>query len=189
MKTKLMVGLLAAVCVAGLTTSAVATPYNITFTGGGWSAVGQVDVTGGLATSGYLNVTYGATTVDYNYLATGIGIVSDNNGDNLPYGDNLISLINPDFVDQNGLLFLTAPIIGGHSAGAGIYLSADQNNGYVPNLNGYGKSPGFGWGVPNVDGTATISAVPDGGSTFGLLGAGLVSLMAFAKRKMIPGLA
>ena len=39
------------------------------------------------------------------------------------------------------------------------------------------------------NGTFSATPTPDGGSTVGLLGAGLVSLMAFAKRKMIPGLA
>ena len=176
----------AGVCAAGLvSSSAVATSieYDIAFNGGGYSASGQIDVSGGVATSGYLDVTYGSTTVDYNYLAIGTGVVSDNNGDNLPYGDNLVDPSAADFVDQNGILFLTAPVIGGHSAGAGVYLSADQNNGYVPNLNGYGNSPGFGWGVPNVDGTATISAVPDGASTMMLLGASIGGFFVIGKRR------
>jgi hypothetical protein len=162
-----------------------ATPYNITFTGGGWSAVGQVYVTGGLATSGYLDVTYGATTIDYGYLATGSGIVKNNNGDQIPVMDNLINLTAADFVDQSGLLFVTTPINNGGQTTAFINLSADQNNGYVPNLSGWGNSPaGFGYGVPNVDGTTTISAVPDGGSTATLLGAGMFCLAAF-KRKAV----
>jgi hypothetical protein len=42
-----------------------------------------------------------------------------------------------------------------------MYLSADQNNGFVPNLNGYGNPPaGFGYGNPNVDGSATITLAP-----------------------------
>ncbi len=185
-----MLGLLAAVCAAGVSMSAWATPYNIAFNGGGWSAVGQVDVTSGLATGGYLDVTYGLVTVDYDYLAPvnpstppNLGVVvSNNNGDNLPLVDNLVDVHATYFVDEYGLLFLTAPDIGGHSSGAGIYLSADQSNGNVPNLNGYGNSPGFGWGNPNVDGTATVIMLPDGGSTAMLLSAGMLGLVILSRK-------
>ena len=63
--------------------------YNITFTGTGLSASGQinVDVVNNTATSGFLDVTYGATTINYNYLAVGSGLVEDNNGDDLSYTD------------------------------------------------------------------------------------------------------
>ena len=177
----------ASLCVAGLVACATRScangiTYNIGFNSGGWSAIGQIDVTAGVASSGYLDVTFGPTTVDYDYLAVGIGVVQNNNGDNLPYGDNLVDVNSADFVDQNGLLFLTAPVVGWHSAGAGIYLSADQFNGFVPNLNGYGNTPGFGWNNPNVDGTATITPIPDS-STVGLAVVALVGLF-LARRKI-----
>ena len=148
--------------------------YNISFSGGGWSASGQINVSGGVATTGYLDVNYGATTKHYGYLATGWNylnwngnIVTDNNGDNAPIGDNLVNTAGPIYVDQYGLLFVTSPvnIIAPNNQGfaaAVMYLSADQNNGYVPNLNGYGNAlAGFGWGNPNVDGTLTLTAVPE----------------------------
>lgn len=163
----------------GMAAQSQAAMYDITFSGSGWYASGQIDVVNGVATSGNLDVTYGSTTIDYGYLAIGTGIVKDNDGDNLPIGDNLISPSAADFVDQNGLLFVQNPINGDGSSPAGMYLSADQNNGYVPNLNGYGNAPaGWGWGNPNVDGTATLVSVPEpestarfaGFSAFGLLG-------------------
>jgi hypothetical protein len=175
-----------------VTAQAQAQLYNLTFSGGGYSASGQINVTGGIATSGYLDVTYGATTVDYNYLAIGptTAVVQNNNGDNLPYGDNVINVGAPDFVDEYGLLFLTAPVVGWHTAGAGMYLSADQNHGYVPNLNGYGNSPGFGWGVPDTDGTVTLApaAVPEASTLLGgvllLLPLGVSMLRNLRKTRM-----
>ena len=143
----------------GLAARSQAAFYDITFTGAGWSASGQIDVSGGVATSGNLDVTdvATATTIDYGFLATGSGIVKDNNGDNLPTGDNLVSLAATDPFDENGLLFVQIPINGNGNSPAGMYLSADQNNGFVPNLNGYGNAPaGFGFGNPNVDGTLTL---------------------------------
>jgi hypothetical protein len=67
-----------------------------------------------------------------------------------------------------------------------MYLSADQNNGYDPNFNGYGNFPaGFGWGNPNVDGTATISVVPDSGMTVALLGGALLGLQALRRKLFV----
>jgi hypothetical protein len=144
--------------------------FDITFSGENCAASGQIDVANNSATSGFLDVTYNGTTIDYNYLAvSGAGqvIVSDNNGDNLPYGGtgNYVSATSTPFLDANGLLFLTAPIVNGHTSGGGMYISIDQYSQALPapyNLTGYGNSPsGFGWGAPNVDGTATITPVPE----------------------------
>jgi hypothetical protein len=163
--------------------------YNITFTGDGYSAAGQIDVNSGVATSGYLDLTYGASTTDYNYLAPANPatppnlaiIVSDDNGDNLPLVDNLVNPSATDFVDEYGLLFLTAPLVGQHSAGSGIYFSADQNNNYVPNLTGYGSA--FGWGNPNVDGTASIVAAPEPTATAGFAGISAICMLLIALRR------
>jgi len=166
------------VAAMGVVAQAQAQWYDITFTGGGWTASGQIDVNSGVATSGFLDVTYGTTTIDYGYLATGTGTVENNNGDVLPIGDNLISLTASDFVDPSGLLFVQNPISGGGHSPAFINLSADQNNGNVPNLHGDGNAPlGFGYEKPYVDGTATIAAAPEPASTAKFAGFSALGLL------------
>ncbi len=161
--------------------------YNITFTGTGLSASGQinVDVVNNTATSGFLDVTYGATTINYNYLAVGSGLVEDNNGDDLSYTDNVFPNSIP-FTDANGLLFLTSPVNGNYTAGGGIYLSIDQYSQANPvpyNLNGYGNPPaGFGYNNPNQDGTATIAAVPEPKTTT-MIGLSALGMLFVAFRK------
>jgi hypothetical protein len=195
---KLPMALLAAL---GMAMQSQAALYDITFSGGGYTASGQITVvassisaSGYTATSGYLDVTYGGNMVDYNYLAVstdGTQQFSNNNGDNLPYGGtgNYVlpdySAANP-FLDANGLLFTT---VTGHG-GLGIYLSIDQYSTATPipyNLNGYGNGlEGFSYDVPNVDGTATLVAVPEPAAMTKFAGGAALGLLLLAGRKKSP---
>lgn len=184
-----MVIIVAAIGLAAKSQASIET-YDVTFTGSGWSASGQIDVsgdaTGGVATSGYLDVTYGSTTIDYGYLATGVGNVENNNGDVIAIGDNLVSLTAADPFDQSGLLFVQTPINGGGNTPAFLELSADQNNGYVPNIYGSGNAPaGWGYENPNVDGTVSLVAVLEPTSTTayaGLSALGMVGLVSLRRK-------
>jgi hypothetical protein len=185
-KQKLQMAILAGAM--SMAVQSQAAMYDITFTGGGWSASGQIDVVGGVADSGYLDVTQGSTTIDYGYLATGTGNIENNNGDVYPIGDNVISLTSSDFVDQYGLTFAQTPINGSGHSPAIVNLSADQNNGYVPNLNGYGNAPaGFGYNNPDVDGTASLVAIPEAASMAQFAGFSALGLFGFVSlRRKFP---
>ena len=68
MKTlKLQLALVA--CAMGMAVQSHAQMYDIIFTGGSSAANGQIDVVGGFATSGYLDVTAGANQGTYNLVS------------------------------------------------------------------------------------------------------------------------
>jgi hypothetical protein len=188
----------------GLAIQTQAALYDITFSGGAYTASGRIDVVNNSAVSGFLDVTYHqnattAYTVAYNYLGlTDNGqffLVENNNGDE-PQGIGTGNPVYPNgnsgllgnpvaggkpVLDEIGLMFSTAPITGGpspgsmtggsHTAGAVINLSLDQTQSYITyNLEGWGNTlgskalgsvPGFGYGDPNVDGSLTLTAVPE----------------------------
>ena len=102
MKTKLMVGLLAAVCVAGLTTSAVATPYDLTGTFGGVSVVGSGDITSGLLTSGSITISGAAFNGTFDWAPPTSDRALD--GTDIIF-NNLISLSSTPMLDSGGLGF------------------------------------------------------------------------------------
>jgi hypothetical protein len=142
-----------------------ATLYDITFTGTGITATGQVDVNASdIATSGFLDVTYG-TTINYLNLAPTGYVVEDNNGDELFGQDNYF---NPNSATQGGYLSATGGLIfydGTASYSSGIIHvlgeMALSNNGSTPNLNGFGKTPdGYGYSIPNINGTLTVALAP-----------------------------
>ena len=241
MKTKLMVGLLAAVCVAGLTTSAVATevtttgfgtipgasgnPYSgsgIPFDTSQWTQVSGIPSANALHPD-TLTIAMAATQHGSGNPAPGNngagtytvnpGLVSGRSVWNFDFYANsalgnvgTYSFILTELNVGNGQSFSFNPLLipdnVGGPASAGNSESLDFATfgvpiGYDPNandtydftlasyLNGNLVSQ---TAITVIDGTGAANT-PDGGSTAGLLGAGFVSLMAFAKRKMIPGLA
>src|ERR1035437_4260804 len=160
---KLQLTIMAAVSVMAVQVYAI--PYNITFDGGGSSAVGQIDVVGGLAISGYLNVTTGpaqGTYSLYTWSGGGVSSVRVGGGTDLIV-DNVVNVGAIPFFDVYGLAFVNQP--------EGIDFSLNYGNVY--NLAGFGP---VGYAVPNATGTATLTAVPDGGMTVALLGSALMSL-------------
>jgi hypothetical protein len=128
-----------------------ATLYDIAFTGSGYAAHGQIDVAGGLATSGHLTVTAGNDLGTY-YLATGGPSVRVGGGTDLIY-DNVVNPSSDPFLDGNGLAFALNNVLSS-----------------TPGFNLWGNGPGsytlFDASVTEynaANGTATISlaAVPE----------------------------
>jgi len=75
MKTlKLQLALVA--CAMGMAVQSHAQMYDIIFTGGSSAANGQIDVVGGIATSGYLVVTAGANQGTYNFVSLTSPLIS-----------------------------------------------------------------------------------------------------------------
>ena len=159
--------------VLGLAAQTYATPttYDITFNGDGSVASGQIVVDGGVATSGYLDVTAGWGIGDYTlYTWTGpvVSSVRVSGGTDLIV-DNLVNVGSYPFLDIYGLAFVSN--LPPPQPSEGMDLSLDSGTTY--NLGGYGID---GYGDPNADGVATLTAVPDGASTVLLLGFGLAAL-------------
>jgi hypothetical protein len=181
MKKLIFLETLAACAITLMITSSAkaAVDYDITFTGGGVSASGVVDVgAGGLVVGGYLDVSSGPNQGSFNFQP--VLDYENVNGDNTG-NDNLVFLGTPaDFLDIGGLSF------GNYFQGYGLW----DNGGGVYELWGYDYYPPFtehggadsGYGVPDVLGTATLAAAPDGGMTFGLLGGALLGLKALRRK-------
>ncbi len=147
-----LVAILAAVLAT--VTQAYANAYDITFTGEGITASGQIDVSAGLATGGYLDVTAGPIQGTYN-LAPGGGPVEIiyHTGDGIDlYYYNLVNVVSNPFLDYAGLAFVNGPWgFNLWSSGGGIYSLL-------------GDAPQVNYPQPNVEvvrGSATIAPVPE----------------------------
>jgi hypothetical protein len=123
MKKTLKLQLALVACAMGMAVQSHAQWYNITFNGSGYAANGQIDVAGGLATSGYLTVTAGNDLGTY-YLATGGPSVRVGGGTDLIY-DNVVNPSADPFLDGDGLAF--------------ALNNATSSN---PGFNLWGNSPG-----------------------------------------------
>lgn len=158
-----------------------ATPYTITFTGGGSSASGEIDVVGGLAVSGYLDVLTGANTGVYDLVGGAAGVFKLSDGTYLSY-DNVVNVGSDPFIDDTGLAFADGPA---QTAGTiGFNLWSNGPGSYTV----FGDPP---WGSPYTSGTATLtvatdnpngSPVPDGGMTVSLLGGALIGLQTLRRK-------
>src|ERR1022692_1900511 len=136
----------------GLAMQSQASLYDITFSGSGYSANGQIDVSGGLATSGYLTVTVGNDLGTYD-LVTGGSSIRITDGTDLIY-DNLVNPGNNPFLDINGLAFVSAAVdIHGHPL-VGFNLWGNGTDNYSL----FDVSPGV---YNTANGAATITAVPE----------------------------
>jgi hypothetical protein len=151
--------------------------YNLTFTetdGNGISAAnGQLDIVGGYAVGGYLDVTAGPAqgTYDlYTWAGGGTSSVRVTGGTDLIV-DNAVTVGGNPFLDIYGLAF-TSP-----GDTEGIDFSLDSGTTY--NLGGFGT---FGYYVPNANGSATLSAVPETSSTLALLGCSFGAIISVRRR-------
>lgn len=146
--------------------------YDIAFTGGSSAANGQIDVVGGIATAGYLDVTAGANQGTYNLvsltslLITGgtpsVPSIRFTDGTDEIF-DNAVNVNSDPFLTGNGLEFANDHLIGfnlwGNSPGS--YTLFDVSG--PPDTQVYFSD----------NGTATITPVPEPASaTFILLGMG-----------------
>jgi len=157
--------MLAALALSALSPSLVkANTYNydLKFTetdGNGNSAAnGQLDIVGDHAVAGYLDVTAGAaqgTYSLYTWAGGGISSVRVTGGTDLIV-DNAVTVGGNPFLDIYGLAF-TSP---GNTEG--IDFSLDSGTTY--NLGGFGTS---GYYVPNANGNATLTAVPETSGNIG----------------------
>jgi hypothetical protein len=144
--------------------------YNLTYTDGGANvASGKIDVVGGVALQGYLDVTAGTATGDWT-LSPG------NGSDGSFIWDNEVFPGSDPFLDTGGLLF------------TGQTGTADAN--YEINLWGNGPGNYSFWGnvggnwSPESTGVATLTQdpCPDGGYTVALLGGALAGLQALRRK-------
>jgi hypothetical protein len=137
-----------------ITVQARASLYNITFTDGGANeANGQIDVVGGVAVSGFLNVTAGITLGIWNLYSGGPTPFYSPSGAFIV--DNVVNPSLIPFLTNNGLLFTS----GGYELN--LFGNSGPNDySFYANLSGY--NPAIGLPFNTLPGTATISAaVPE----------------------------
>jgi hypothetical protein len=183
--------------------AAVAQTYDFTFTGsGGMDASGTIDIVGGVAVSGSINLTGVPLEANPSTLITASGSLlpasgatdaRNHDGDVITY-DNVVNLSNDPIFDGDGLGF-----------GSGYYGMDGGTSEYVTIINLWGNGPGsysLFIGEAQVDGdgnvigdpqwvyhtdnssTSSLNLVPvPEPATLGLVSAGLLSLLAFRRRK------
>jgi hypothetical protein len=160
---------------------AYAVEYTLNFSGGGSVASGEIDIVGGLAISGILNVTAGANQGTFNLLTGGPSEQTFRTGDgtDLNY-DNVVNLVGISFLDGDGLAFANGPAKTAGTIGFNIWGNGDGT--YTL----FGDPP---WGAPYTSGSATLVlsrgtsvSAPDGGSTMLLLGSALTGLTLIRRK-------
>ena len=122
--------------------------YDITFTGGGSAANGQIDVVGGVAISGFLDITAGGNSGTY-ALLPGAGNYSTPPGWQFTY-DNAVNPASDPFVNNSGLLFTSGSIA--------INLFSENA---APGYGLYGYPPQWSPSVDNGTATISLAAVPE----------------------------
>jgi len=174
--------LMMSVSVAGLALalSANASPftYNLSFNGDGSSATGVITIDNGFATSGYLDVTAGPALGSYGlytWIGGGTSSIRVNGGTDLIV-DNLVDANSDPSLDIYGLAFVSSGYTGGYPS-EGIDLSLLSGTTY--NLAGFGID---GYGVPNANGSVTLTQVPEP-STLAMGGLALLGLARIRHRK------
>jgi hypothetical protein len=156
---KLQLAIMAAALVMAV--QARATLYDITFTGGDGltTASGQLDVNSGIATSGFLDVTYNGTTIDYGLLWPAGPVIENNNGDETWGSDNIFnsnSTTQGGFLTLNGLILYNETPLG--HVGGFVWIGDDSPTDLTPQLAVSGNPPyGFGWFTPITDGNLSVS--------------------------------
>jgi hypothetical protein len=144
--------------------------YEITFTqtDGPTTAIGQIDVVGGYAVSGYLDVTGGAGIGTYD-LASSVGSTPTNAPSGIfNYTSDVYIGLDPFLPSWGGLLW---------AAGT------DEMNMWSNGDGSYSLWGNIGGGYnPSAIGTATLSAVPESGATIAMLGGVLLCLAALRRR-------
>jgi hypothetical protein len=161
----------------GLAVQTQAGLYDVSFSGGGSVANGQIDVESGVAVSGYLDVTAGAaqgTYSLYTWSGGGISSVRVTGGTDLIV-DNIVNAGANPFLDVYGMAFVNS----GHTEGIDFSI----NYGTTYNLAGFGS---LGYGVPNANGSATITAVPEPTTMVAGVGAVGLVLAGMARSRRSP---
>jgi hypothetical protein len=118
---KQMLQLVLMACAMGMAVQSHAQLYNITFTGGSSAANGQIDVVGGIATSGYLVVTAGANQGTYNFVSLTSPLITGGtpsepsvrftDGTDLIF-DDVVNVSSDPYLTDNGLVFANDHIVG-----------------------------------------------------------------------------
>jgi hypothetical protein len=119
--------------------AAVAQVYNFNFISGGMNATGTIDIVGGVATSGSINVTGIPLEADPNTLVSAGGALIPD-----PATPNTLTLINhdgDDIIFDNIVNLLNDPILNGNGLGfaSGQYQDSVHYNTLI---NLWGNSPG-----------------------------------------------
>jgi hypothetical protein len=149
------IGMAAALMLIASAPAAVAQVYNFTFSSGGMNATGTIDIVGGVAQSGSINVTGVPIEADPSMTITSAGSllpasgptdVRDHDGDVVTY-DNVVLAGDPIF-NGNGLGF-----------GSGFYGYDGGTPEYDTIINLWGNGPGsYGLfvGEAQVDGSGNV---------------------------------
>jgi hypothetical protein len=128
-----------------LAVQAQAQVYLLSFTGSVSAANGQIDVVGGVATSGYLDVTLGDNQGTYNLVSLTSPLITggtpsvpsvrftDGTDETL---DNLVNVSSNPFLTDNGLVFANDHTIGFNlwGNGPGSYTLFDVSGSPIPHV-------------------------------------------------------
>jgi hypothetical protein len=144
MNTKIKLAVMASVLLVAA--QARATLYDLTYTDNGANVgSGVINVSGGVATSGYFDVTAGAATGVWN-LSPGTG------SDSSFYWDNAVNSAGNPFLTSAGLLFTGTGVYAGNEIN--IWGNSADNYSLQGNIGG-------NWNPISNGGEATLTAVPE----------------------------
>jgi hypothetical protein len=166
-------GIIAAIALSGISSTALADTYDITYTDGGANvANGEIDVVGGMAVSGTLTVTAGAADGTWT-LQPGAG------EDGSFIWDNQVNPASNPFLDPDGLLFVDG------SSELNIWGNGADNYSLYGNIGGnYNPVSNGGEATLSMvsNGALPAASAPDGGWTAGLLGGSFLVLQGYRRK-------